>query len=126
MLVRESRGRPVRHHVTYELALHDGRILRTRISRPGNTTTYGAGLWRAILHEQLDVSEDEFWACVEDRQVPDRGQSVSEPSRAALPAGLVHHLIHVAGVAEDDVRSMTLAQALSVMTEHWSQPRAPE
>lgn len=115
----------MRHHVTFELALHDGRILRTRISRPVNTTTYGPGLWRAILREQLHVSEDEFWVCVNDKQVPDRGQGLPEPSEAALPAGLVYQLIHVAGVAEDDVRSMTLAHALSVLTEHWSQPPPP-
>ena len=33
-LVRDARGRTGTHHVTYELGLPDGRVLRTRISHP--------------------------------------------------------------------------------------------
>src|SRR4051794_41203434 len=43
--VRNARGKPVRHHETYELSLFDGRILRTRISRPVNRTTYGPAMF---------------------------------------------------------------------------------
>lgn len=60
-------------HVTYELTLHDGRILRTRISHPVDRTTYGAGMWSHILRDQLDVSEGEFRDCVLEGRVPARG-----------------------------------------------------
>lgn len=120
--VRDARGRPVRHHVTYELSLPDGRILRTRISRPVDTTTHGPSLWRAILRDQLVVSEPEFWACVRDKHLPDRGSPTPAHRENALPAGLVHQLLHVAGVPEAEVRIMTLEQALDAMNAHWSAP----
>lgn len=120
VLVRSAQGRPVRHHVTYELALFDGSILRTRVSRPVDKTTYGPSLWMTILRDQLAVTEDEFWSCVKDEHPPDRGQSAAAIPEAALPAGLVHQLIHVALVPEDAVRRMNLQQALAVMNEHWS------
>ena len=71
--VRDARGRTGTHHVTYELTLHDGRILRTRISHPVDRTAYGAAMWRHILRDQLDVTEDEFWACAQHGELPDRG-----------------------------------------------------
>lgn len=120
--VRDARGRRLRHHITYELALPDGRILRTRISRPLNTTTYGAGLWATILREQLDVTEDQFWACVTDKRKPDRGQPPAKIPEGALPAQLVWQLINTAGVPEDEVARMTIEQAVAAMTAHWSKP----
>jgi hypothetical protein len=120
--IRNARGGKVGHHLTYELRLPDGRILRTRISRPADNTTYGPALWRHILTDQLDVTEPEFWACVRDKQPPDRGPATQELPAGALPASLVHQLIHVAGVPEDEVASMSLERAIEVMAAHWSQP----
>lgn len=122
-LVRDARGRAVGHHVTYELPLRDGNIQRTRISHPVNKQTYGPRLWKTILRDQLEVTEEEFWACVKDKQLPDRGQDEDETPEEALPAGLVYQLIHVAGVPEDEVKTMTLEQAVARMTAHWSKPK---
>lgn len=120
--VRNTRGGKVTHHITYELPLLDGRRLRTCVSRPADNTTYGPSLWKAILRDQLEVTEDEFWACVKDKQRPDRGQDAEPTSRSSLPAGLVYQLIHVARVPEADVKGLTLDQANAVMAEHWSRP----
>ena len=120
--VRNARGRKVGQHITYELELPDGRILRTRISRPPSRQPYGPRLWAHVL-DQLQVTEAQFWACVSDRTPPDRGAATREPPQNALPAGLVHQLIHTAGVAEADVAAMTLDEALAVMNEHRSRPR---
>ena len=119
VLVRDAYGRPVRHQVTYELALNDGNILRTRVSRPADKTAYGPSLWKTILRDQLWVTEDEFWVCVRGKKLPDRGQSADETPEASLPAGLVYQLIHVVLVPEDEVKNLTLEQALAVMNEHW-------
>lgn len=60
-------------HTRFELRLPDGRILRTKISHPINKRkTYGADLWSRILRDQLQVKEDEFWACVNDDIKPTR------------------------------------------------------
>src|SRR5258705_8447838 len=71
--IRDARGRTGTHHVTFELALADGRILRTRIFHPVDRPAYGASLWSHILRDQLDVTEDEFWKCVQDGILPKRG-----------------------------------------------------
>lgn len=117
--VRDARGREVGHHVTWELPLADGRILRTRISRPLKKVTYGPVLWKPILRDQLEVTEAEFWACVKNQIRPDRGQAV-DPPPDALPVQLVYQLIHQAGVAEDEVAQMTLQEAMDAMTVYWS------
>ena len=58
----DARGGKVIHYITYELPLFDGRRLRTRVWRPADNTTYGPSLWKAILRDRLEVTEDEFWA----------------------------------------------------------------
>ena len=121
--VRNARGQKVRHHITYELELPDGTVLRTRISRPANNETYGPNLWSTILEHQLCVTEDEFWSCVSKKVLPDRGSGGLQPPANALPAQLVFQLIHDAKVPEDQVATMTLDQAVEVMTAFWSQPR---
>ena len=121
-LVRNARGKPVRHHETYELSLPDGRILRTRISRPVNRTTYGSAMFRHILNEQLQVAEDEFWTCVRDRKPPQRGQTPGPPPEFSLPASLVHQLLHEVRLPEAEVALMSRAEAIARMQEHWSRP----
>jgi hypothetical protein len=106
------------HHVTYELHLPDGRVLRTRISHPPDRTTYGSGLWSHILRDQLGISEGEFWACVRDGIKPDRG--VPETPPEALPADLVHLLIMRVGLAEREVAAMTKAEAVERLDRYWA------
>ena len=119
-----ARGKKTGHHVTYELPLPDGRILRTRISRPVDTTSYGASLWSHILRDQLDVTEAEFWACVQDGSTPSRGAPPAAPADA-LPAGLAWQLIHSAGVPEDEVAAMTREEAIARMNQFWARPPEP-
>lgn len=115
---RRRKGGP---HITYELALPDGRRLRTRISRPANNTVYGPALWKMILREHLDVTEDDFWACVKDKRLPDRGWSQSQPSTGALPAGLIYQLVHTAHIPESDAIRLSLDEAIALMADHWRQ-----
>ncbi|MGW3040458.1 cytotoxic translational repressor of toxin-antitoxin stability system [Kitasatospora sp. NPDC001159] len=117
--VRDARGRTGTHHVTYELGLYDGRILRTRVSHPVDRTVYGASMWAHILRDQLDVAEDEFWPCVLDGTLPDRG--APEPPREALPADLVHMLINRVGLAEDEIAKMDRAGAIARIQQFWTE-----
>lgn len=120
--VTNARGKKVRHHVTYELLLHDGRILRTRISRPVNRTAYGPSLWGAILKDQLSVQAGEFWACVKDGKLPVRGgQTIPE---AALPLQLIIQLTQTAGIPEETVAEMTKAEAVQALSDYWTKRAA--
>jgi hypothetical protein len=117
--VRDARGHTGSHHVTYELDLPDGRILRTRVSHPPDRTDYGPSLFAHILRDQLAVSEAEFWACVRDGIRPDRGAPSTPPS--SLPADLVHLLVHRVGLAEEDARRMTRAEAIERAQRYWTE-----
>lgn len=120
--VRNARGKSVRHHQTYELALTDGAILRTRISRPINRDTYGPAMWRHILTEQLQVTEAEFWACARDGKPPPRAQPDAPSPEWSIPLALVRQLISEVGLNPDEVAAMTRDQAIARMQEHWSNP----
>lgn len=119
--VRDARGRSGTHHVTYELAVPDGRILRTRIPHPVDRSDYGPGLWKHILREQLDVTEQEFWSCVRDGVPPDRGQP--QVPDEALPADLVHLLATRVGLAESEVAEMSRAEAIARLQAYWTEGR---
>lgn len=116
--VANARGGRVRHHVTYELTLHDGSVLRTRISRPVDATVYGPSIWSHILRDQLAVSAAESWSCVDDGTTPDRG-APGLPA-AALPASLVFAAQRELGLTDDDLASMDKATLVARMQEHWS------
>jgi hypothetical protein len=116
--VGTARGKTGTHHVIYELQLHDGRILRTRISHPVNRDTYGPGIWSHILKDQLDVDQATFWACVQDGTKPDRG--VPQPPAGALPADLVHLLFTRVRLSEAEVAAMSKDQAIARMQQYWA------
>ena len=120
--VSNARGGTVRHRLTYELTLATGEILRTRISRPANNDRYGPSLWSAILRGQLCVTETEFWQCINKAIKPPRPGLAAELPGHALPAGLVYQLIHTVGLNEHQVASMTLEEAVALITAYWSRP----
>ena len=115
--VRDAQGRTGTHHITYEFALPDGQVLRTRISHPPDRSTYGAGLWRHILRDQLAVDEATFWTCVRDGAPPARGAPSAEVR--ALPAELVALLIHRVGLPESEIAAMTKDQAVARLNQYW-------
>lgn len=117
--VRDARGRAGTPHVTYELALPDGRVLRTRISHPVDRADYGRGLWSHILRDQLHIDEAVFWACVRDGVRPDRGRPAI-PERA-LPAELVNLLITRVGLDESEVAAMSRDEAIARVQRYWTQ-----
>lgn len=122
-VVTGARGGPVRHHATYELHVLDGSVLRTRISRPVDATGYGPTIWAHILRDQLQVSHEEFWACVDERTLPDRGSPAIPPD--ALPAGLVFAAQRELGLTDADLATMTKVDLVARMQRHWSSG-APE
>ena len=94
--VRNATGRKGRHHLTYEFTIADGHILR----------------------DQLQVSEEAFWTCVNDGTAPERGGRPS-PDREPLPAELVHLLTVKARFSDDEVRAMTKAEAIEAAQRYW-------
>jgi hypothetical protein len=117
--VRNARGKGG-HHVTFEFTLPDGRVLRTRISHPPNRQSYGPSMWAHNLREQLHVTEDDFWACVRERRLPQRGRR--ELTTPSIPAGVVAQLLSH-GIEESEVRLMSRSEAIERLNQIWSRGR---
>ncbi|TFD44086.1 cytotoxic translational repressor of toxin-antitoxin stability system [Cryobacterium sp. TMT1-2-1] len=113
-IVRGATGRPVSHHRTYELTLWDGRILRTRISKPLDKSTYSPSMWSHILREQLEVTVDIFWACVRKGRLPDRGAPKNQCADNALPLYLIRALSEL-GVDEASILTLTPGEAANLL-----------
>ncbi|MDY7100716.1 MAG: cytotoxic translational repressor of toxin-antitoxin stability system [Actinomycetota bacterium] len=120
-LVRNARGGTGSHHLTYELALPDGRILRTRVSHPPNKRDISRRLFAHILRDQLDVAEDEFWACIDDGRPPSRGRP-APPEREPLPPEIVSLLVTKVGMTEARVRELTKVEAIGILQKYWTSP----
>lgn len=116
--VTSATGPPVRHHQTFELVLDDGSILRTRLSRPVDRTTYSRSMWLHILRDQLAVSADEFWACVHDRVAPTRS-TMSQPDPRALPLYVMNELITRLGMQPDAAAKLSPAEASEAIAAYW-------
>jgi hypothetical protein len=87
-------------------------------TRPPSTSPpseSGSGL--SLLRHGL-VTEDEFWSCIRDGELPDRG--VIEIPSAALPADVVHLLILRAGLAEGEVAAMYREEAIARLQQYWT------
>jgi hypothetical protein len=120
--VLNARGKPTQHHITYELLLGDGQILRTRISRPANTDIYGKSLWAHILNDQLYVTAETFWQCVDNKHLPDRTPATEKPDTKTLPASLAYQLVNTLHLTNEQIEALTIEVAVQRMTEYWAQP----
>lgn len=120
---RDAQGKSGTDHVRFEFVLPDGRILYTRVSHSADRSGYGAQLLAHILRDQLDVTELEFWSCVQDGQKPDRGAQVVAAGEA-IPLGVAQALIQVFHIPEDEVMAMTKDEAVQRLVKGYSQPEA--
>ncbi|WP_305780033.1 cytotoxic translational repressor of toxin-antitoxin stability system [Nocardia nova] len=121
-LVRDAKGGAVGHHITWELPLPDGRVLRTRVSRPADNTDYGAKMWCQILKEQLEVNEEQFWACVNHGKRPTRiSVTVTIPDKEPIPLGVVEKLIRLVGLTPEEIENMTKAEAVDRLNRFWAE-----
>ena len=113
--VTDARGRAVSHHATFTFATPQGDVMRTRISHPIGRETYAPSMWAHILRDQLHVSADEFWACVLDGVLPDRG--APKVPDAALPLPLVARLVRELGLSRAEIAMLSVEEATELLTE---------
>lgn len=72
-----------------------------------------------VLRDQLKVTNDEFWDCVQNKVLPDRGGAVPEPNPKALPLHhLLNELIERVGMAPEQAIELTLEAALQRVNDY--------
>jgi hypothetical protein len=115
---RESRRTD---HVFFEKVLADGTVLRTHRSFASDKTM-SPGRFKAILRNQLRVSEEDFWGALETGEPVTRP---GEPPEAALaiPAYLVRVLKDELHKTEAEIAEVTPEEAERLVHEHWSRPQ---
>lgn len=115
-----ARGRRSGDHKRYRLRLPDGNVLTTKVSH--GTGQVDAGLFTRILRDQLQVTEQEFWAAVDHRQPPVRVAAPAPPAGHRLPARLVEPLSRL-GVPDEEMRELSVEQAEALLREERRRPR---
>lgn len=73
-------------------------------------------MWAHILKQQLEVTQEEFWNCVREGQLPDRGFEPLTAPPQSLPLFLLRELMRL-GVSEQEALRLTPAQAAEKRAE---------
>ncbi|TMK78528.1 MAG: type II toxin-antitoxin system HicA family toxin [Actinobacteria bacterium] len=105
-------------HVFFEKVLADGTVLRTHRSFSGGKTI-SPGRFKAILRNQLQVSEGDFWAALKNEE-PAARPSEPPAEEAPIPAYLVRVLKGELHLSEDEIAALSSEEAKRRVDDHWS------
>lgn len=111
---RARRRSKVGDHWRYRKVTRDGRTLSTKVSHSVREEI-GPSLFRHILRDQLEVTEDAFWAVVRGR--PEIAAALA-PAPVPIAGWLVERLIFTVGMAEEEVGGLTQEEALAAWQEY--------
>ncbi len=97
-------------------------VLHTMVSFARDKTP-GPDRFKAILREQLKVTERQFWRALQTKQpaVRPRPPEVERPE--SLPAAWVATLKTQLYMTDAEIAALTRAEARRLLQEHWSKPR---
>lgn len=106
-------------HEIWTRVLPDGTLARTQISHDAAKTP-SPGRFRAILRDQLRVSEEAFWECVHSGKPVPRPVPVDPQRAPSLPAHLVRVLVQELHLSTDDIAALAPGEAETLVHRHWS------
>lgn len=109
-------------HDFFEKTLPDGEILRTHASRAGSKTM-SPGRFKAILSDQLRLSEAEFWEVLRTRSPAERPSRAPEPAPKSLPLWLARALEREVGLSREEIAGLDEGGARRKLDEARSRPR---
>lgn len=79
-------------------------------------------MWCQILKEQLEVTEAQFWACVNDRIRPARmSGAVAIPAKEPIPLGVVEKLMRLMHLTPEEIEAMTKDDAVARLNRFWAE-----
>ena len=109
-------------HDFFEKTLPDGEILRTHASRSGSKTM-SPGRLKAILSDQLRLSEVEFWEVIRTRTPAARPSPAPEPAPRSLPLWLAQALEREVGLTRNEIAELDEDEARRLLVESRSKPK---
>lgn len=114
-----GKGKKGDHH-RYTLQLATGDILYTRVSH-GAGQTDDLNLVAKILRDDLRVTEEDFWNCVDNGVLPPRPQPPSAtPAVEAIDASLLRNLIRKVEMTPQQLEGLTKDQAVQIWQDFLS------
>lgn len=117
--VRDARGRTGSHHITCELVLETGEVLRTRISHSPDRSEYGPSIWAHILPDQLKVTESVFWDVLTTGEPPQR-PGPATLRREPLPTDMIWQLRNRVGLDDAAVAELSLQEATERLARYYT------
>jgi len=109
-------------HDFFEKTLPDGEVLRTHASRSGSKTM-SPGRFKAILSDQLRLSEAEFWDVVRTRFPAPRPSPAPEPAPRSLPLWLARALEREVRLTREQIAKLDEDEARATLNDARSRPR---
>jgi hypothetical protein len=109
-------------HDFFWKTLPDGEILRTHASRSGSKAM-SPGRFKAILSDQLRLSEAEFWEVLQTRSPAERPSPAPEPGPSSLPLWLAQALEREVGLRREQIAELDKAEARRQLDAARSRPR---
>ena len=109
-------------HDFFEKTLPDGEILRTHASRSGSKTM-SPGRFKAILSDQLRLSEAEFWEVLRTKNPAPRPSPAPQPAPRSLPLWLAEALEREVGLARKRITELDEEEARRLLVEARSKPK---
>lgn len=107
-------------HDYFTKTLPDGEILITKISRSGQKAMSG-GRFKAILSDQLGISEPQFWEVLRTKRPATRPVPAPEPEPVSLPLWLAHELERC-GISPKELEKLDEPHAKALLAEVRSRP----
>ena len=108
-------------HNFFEKTLPDGELLRTHASRSGSKTM-SPGRFKAILSDQLLLSEAEFWEVLRTKSSAARPSPAPEPNPMSLPLWLAFALEREAGLSRGEIEDLDAEEGRRLLVEARSKP----
>ena len=108
-------------HDFYEKVLPNGETLRSHTSFAGKKTM-SPERFKAILADQLKVSEEEFWDALRTKRPVTRSSPQPQPAPTSLPDWLRVALHNDCGLSGEDIGRLTEEEARELLTQHRSRP----
>jgi hypothetical protein len=102
-------------HDYFTKALPDGEILITKISRSRQKAMSG-GRFKAILSDQLGISEAQFWEVLRTKRPATRPVPVPEPEPVSMPLWLARELER-AGITPREIERLDEPRAKALLVE---------
>ena len=118
-LLGGERGGSSSDHVFYEKLAPDGRLLQTHVSHSSKKTV-SAGRFGSILREQLEVSRQDFWRCIQTGKPVERPVPVDDRATVRHPAWVINVLVRDLRIGAAEIETLSAAEAERLVYEHWA------